>query len=94
LKTLGQRIETAKEMLRNDESNWQIAMQTHFTPNKISQLKKEILGIGASPVHTKAYAKFQYEGKGILNLAMELGLSQEQSERFNTEYLMILLKIS
>lgn len=65
----------------------QIMKKTHFSPNKISELKKEVFGIDVDPKHTQAYRLFHNENKRILDVALELGLVQEQAEKYYVEYL-------
>ncbi len=87
MKTYNEKIELTKKLLRADKSFRYIMSKTKFSPNKISEIKKELFGINAEPKHTQAYRLFYYEGKDVLEVALELGLTQEQSEKYYLEYL-------
>lgn len=86
MKTYNERIELAEKLLRANKSYRYIISKTNFTPNKISEIKKKLLGIDADPKHTQAYRSFHFGEKGVLEVALELGLTQEQSEKYYLEY--------
>jgi hypothetical protein len=86
MKTYGERIELVKKMLGQNKSFRDIMKRTKFSPNKISEIKKDLFGIEAERQHTQAYRLF-HDGKGVFEVALELGLTQEQSEKYYTEYL-------
>ena len=81
-----EKIELAKKMIVLGKSFRDISKKTHLGPNKISELKKEIFGLSAEGKHTQAYRLF-HEGKNILQVALELGLPQEQTQKHYEEYL-------
>jgi len=81
-----EKIDLAKKMILLGKSFRDISKKTHLGPNKISELKKEIFGLSAEGKHTQAYRLF-HEGKNILQVALELGLAQEQTQKHYEEYL-------
>lgn len=81
-----EKIELAKKMILLGKSFRDISKKTRLGPNKISELKKEIFGLSAEGKHTRAYTLFQ-EGKNILQVALELGLPQEQAQKYYEDYL-------
>src|SRR6476619_1907174 len=81
-----EKIDLAKKMILLGKSFRDISKKTHLSPNRISELKKEIFGLSAEGKHTQTYRLF-HEGKNILQVVLELGLPQEQTQKHYEEYL-------
>ena len=82
----GEKEKLAEKMLSQGKSFRQIMKKTHMSPNDISQIKKRLLGLSAESKHTQAYRLYG-EGKDILDVALTLGLTEEQALKFRIQFL-------
>lgn len=89
------KIEIARKMLGEDKPYNKIAKKSHLSPNRISEINKQLQGESIESKHTQAYRMFDVgkdlrEPKLILRVALRLGLTQEQIQRFYNEYLIMI----
>jgi hypothetical protein len=84
--TRNEKIKIAKGMIEKDASIRQIAKKAHLSPNDITALKKEKEGISTEEKCTQTYRMFKAK-KNNLEVALELGVTDEQTIQFKKGYL-------
>ena len=73
-------------MIEKDANIRKIMKKAHLSPNDISALKKQKEGISTEEKCTQAYRMFKAK-KNNLEVALELGLTDEQTIQFKKGYL-------
>lgn len=88
-----QRIELAKKLLAENVPVRKILPKVNFTPNKLSELKKEMSGQTTGSKFTQAYRLLEeyeitkYNDRALLEIALELGLTSGQMLKHYDDYL-------
>ena len=83
--TKEKKIEIARKMLGEDKPYNKIAKKSHLSPNRISEINKQLQGESIESKHTQAYRMFD-EGKDlrepklILRVALRLGLKSKSND--------------
>jgi hypothetical protein len=92
--TYEQRIELAKKLISQNVPTRKILPQVNFTPNKLTELKKEMYGQTTDSKSTQAYRLLElydvtkyYDDRALLEIALQLGISSEQMLKYYDEYL-------
>ncbi|MFI5406194.1 MAG: hypothetical protein ACHQ1D_06740 [Nitrososphaerales archaeon] len=84
--TKEEKIKIAEDLIEKDATIRTITKKAHLSPNDISALKKQMEGISTKEKCTEAYKLFDAK-KDNLEVAIELGLTAEQTIEYKRDYL-------